>query len=78
MKIEINKNRIREIFTPFIASAFTHHEKIVREPWPPSDPPTTNEAKIAYLNNPTIQAFTDVTVSGIYEILSVEGDHEKK
>ena len=64
----MTKEQIAEALTALLASAFTHHERMIRQPVP-AKPPTPHESKEAYLNNPTIHALTDATLVGIYGIL---------
>ena len=65
----MRKDQIAEALTALIASAFTHHQKIMQNPTT-AEPPTPEESKTAYLNDVTIHRLTDATVFGVYEILS--------
>ena len=65
----MNRKQVSEIFTAFIASAFVHHESMIREP-ATAEPPTPDETRTEYQNNPTIRALTDATVIGIHGIIS--------
>ena len=65
----IMKKKI-EVLTSLLASAFLHQKKMIQGG--NCKVPTSEETKSAYLNDPLISKFVDVTVFGIYEILNSE------
>ncbi len=64
----MEKEQDIETLTALIASAFTHYREILFDPG--ARPPSPEQSRKAYLNDPVVNRFTDATVAGIYEILS--------
>jgi len=68
----MEKEQSTEVLTGLIAAAFLHYKRIMVERI--SAPPTPDETKAAYLNDPIINRLTDAVVYGIIKLRNYPED----